>query len=204
MAERQGYDIMDEDIKRFLSRESTPPATPSKEKQQEAPQNFSSEIQKKREELELKKLEIEIKRLETPNTNIDYFDKMLQIQQQNFQQLLAMQKEQSDLKLQLAKLEMGEGEGDFAEEFLSSSLPSILEALKQKKGSPEVSTTEQKGGVEVKIPTAEELEAYKKKIKAGEVTFEQFYEDAQKSYPELAKKFTKQQIFDEYAKIKNS
>jgi hypothetical protein len=114
---------MDKEIADFL-KIPIPPATPP------TPQTTS--IAKKREELELKKLEIEIAKLEKPDTNIDYFQKMLELQGTHFKQLLEMQKQHSGLMLEIEKLKFGEGSDEMAWlEMLEPYLPKIFGTQQQ-------------------------------------------------------------------------
>jgi hypothetical protein len=156
-------------------------------------------IAKKREELELKKLEIELSKLEKPDTSIDYYSKMLELQQQHFQQVLQMSQEQGNLKLEIEKLKLMEtsDSDDFMPlvKSLLPLLPSILANKNQipaskpkvnnagtKKAAvespPAASIQEAKKEEQMKTPeTAGELQEYIDAIKSGEITYEEALED---------------------------
>lgn len=89
-------------------------------------------VQEMRERLEIKKLEIEISKLDKPNTNIDYFDKMLAIQQANFQQLLAMQQKQSELSIEIERLKLPQQNDDFLTPIITGLMPLLPEILKNR------------------------------------------------------------------------
>jgi hypothetical protein len=148
-----------------------------------------------RERLEVKKLEIELSKLEKPDTSIDYYSKMLELQEKNFTQLLDMTKQQSVLQLEIEKLKlMGDGESDSMLPYiqmLAPLLPAILKNSpplvksntkdKESKGEsglaapPEI---QNQGGQEMTAPeTLKELEEYKLAIKRGEISLEEAYTD---------------------------
>lgn len=175
----------EEYFKQYGLKESVISATPLKEI------SGSDAISKKREELELKRLEIELEKLSKPDTNIDYYSKMLELQQKSFEQQLAMQNQQLDLKLEIEKLKlMGDGESDSMLPYLQMLAPLIPTLIKnnthaaptgaamtQKEeavNSASLHTQEEK----MDIPTnLKELEEYKQAIKRGEISFEEAYED---------------------------
>lgn len=160
-------------------------------------------IAKKREELELKKLEIELSKLEKPDTSIDYYSKMLELQQQHFQQVLQMSQEQGNLKLEIEKLKLMEtSDGDDFMPLVKSLLPllpSILAAKNQIPASKNLNsndagaksaavkspaaasnqeTKKEETQMEItKNTTAGELQEYIDAIRNGEITYEEAYED---------------------------
>jgi len=179
-----------------------PESTPQKRIYDYSKSKAQKAIEEKKAELELKKLEIEIQKLQTPTTNIDYFQKMLELQDNHFQQLLQMQQKQNELQLKITELEnRNEGDGD---SWIFDLLPAIPELLKARNAQTQPAQQVQKEVFEVKKPTEAELYEYKMKIRAGQITFEQFLEDAKKTYPELISKISLERIKEEYDKIKNS
>jgi len=170
---------------------------------QQVPLITDAELIKKRQLLESMKLDRELEALKSPNTNKDMFKEMLQLQSKNFEQILKMQQEQSNLAVQLAKLEAGgEGGADWSDDIIKALLPALPELLKQR-AAQEAKTGKgvQKEMPKPKKPTAKELEAYKLKIRAGEITYEQFAADAKATYPEVAT-LKEETMRAEYEKIK--
>jgi len=181
-------------------------------------------IAKKREELELKKLEIELSKLEKPDTSIDYYSKMLELQEKSFTQQLALVQQQSDLKLEIEKLKlMGDGESDSMLPYLqmlAPLLPAIIanknnvpaskslnsdDAGKSKAAEPTSSATpntEKEVSEEMVAPeTAGELEEYKEEIRKGNISFEEAYKDFLTT--PFANALTKEQFREQFDKIKN-
>jgi len=173
-------------------------AVPKESSPRNPPQEISGSdaISKKREELELKRLEIELDKLSKPDTNVDYYSKMLELQQKSFEQQLLMQKQQLDLRLEIEKLKlMGDGESDSMLPYLqmlAPLLPSIINknnTQSQPKSSD--SQVEASSGLnshespniqeekeKMDVPTnLKELEEYKQAIKRGEISFDEAYED---------------------------
>ena len=181
--------------------------TPKRENYIPAPSG-SEMIQKKREELEIRRLELELERLAKPDTSIDYYSKMLELQKESFKAQLDMISQQSQLKIEIEKLKMaGEKGGDFAEEFLYGLLPMLPELVKQN------AAEKLKGGkkedmkaknIKMPIMNAQQFNDYKLKIKAGEISLEMAWDDFLKNMPEMAGKITKEQFEKEYDKIKKS
>lgn len=179
-------------------RESTP--APPKEKTPD-----TDAISRKKEELELLRIEKEMERLKKPDVPENtYFKDMLAQQEKHFNQLLEMHKSQQALSLEIEKLKLGEGGGD---DWLMDLIPLATEALKARKDAP----TPERGLLDMAKktqtptpPTAAELEAYKLKIKAGEISEQQFIDDAIKSYPQIFEKLSREQVVAEYNKIKNA
>jgi hypothetical protein len=117
---------------------SAPSVTPSK-RFTTKPQTDS--ISEMREKLEIRKLQIELDKLEKPSTNIDYFEKMLTLQNENFKAQLEMQKSQNDLKLEIEKLKLGDGEDSMMGyiQMLAPFLPQIMANLTKPKVNNEKS-----------------------------------------------------------------
>lgn len=96
----------------------------------------SQTLEEMREAIEIKKLQMELEKLEKPNTSIDYFQKMLELQQNHFNQLLTMQGKQSELQIELEKLKLG-GEKDDGMmgyvQMLAPYIPQIIEKIGGKK-----------------------------------------------------------------------
>lgn len=181
-------------------------------------------IAKKREELELKKLEIELSKLEKPDTSIDYYSKMLELQEKSFTQQLAMLQQQNELKLEIEKLKlMGDGESDSMLPYiqmLAPLLPSIIanknnipaskplnsnDAGKSKVEEPTSSSpliNEKEVSEDMVAPnTAGELEEYCEEIRKGNISFEEAYEDFLTT--PYANALTKEQFKAQFDKIKN-
>ena len=128
-------------------------------------------IDDKRAELELKKLEIEIEKLSTPNTNIDYFKQMLDLQQNHFNQLLEMEKRHGSLQLEIEKLKLGSDDGD-------DTILSMMEMFK-----PMLPQLLNKGVEKPKM----DKEQYLSKMRDGSITPEMGYDDFKMEFPDLAK-----------------
>ena len=203
--------MVSEDVTKLLDRMERERADGLKSQEEK---NYSAEIRKKKEELELKKLEIEISKLSTPTTSVDYFQQLINMQNANFQQLLSMQTKQHETDLKLARLEAG---GEDGNDWIMDLLPMLPEILKARTAAPQSAAPQvapqitpppfaqiEKEGNNMKIPNAAEIAIYKAKIKAGEISAEEFYNDAVASYPDLAKKVSKETILAEYEKFKNS
>lgn len=162
-------------------------------------------IAKKRQELELKKLEIELSKLEKPDTSVDYYSKMLELQQNHFKQVLEMQKEQGNLKLEIEKLKLEDvGDSDDFMPLIKSLLPLLPSILANKNQTPQVTTKKSNDGgvkkqgavsaapVQTELPkqeveemaaptTAGELQEYIDAIRSGEITYEDALEDFKNS-----------------------
>jgi hypothetical protein len=161
-------------------------------------------IAKKRQELELKKLEIELSKLEKPDTSVDYYSKMLELQQNHFKQVLEMQKEQGNLKLEIEKLKLEDvSDSDDFMPLIKSLLPLLPSILANKNQTPQVKTKNDYGGVkkqgaasaapvQTELPkqeveemaaptTAGELQEYIDAIRSGEITYEDALEDFKNS-----------------------
>lgn len=177
----------------------------------------SDDIERKRSELELKKLQIEIDKLSAPNTSIDYFQKMLELQQNHFSQQMQMFQQQADLKLEIEKLKLGaDGDGDSMLPYLQMLMPLLPQIINKnhtpapsaetKKEAPAQDVgalqTQEEEEKEVKVPTnAGELEEYKEAVRRGEITFEEAYEDFLTT--PFANALTKEQFRLKFEAIKN-
>lgn len=166
-------------------------------------------IAKKREELELKKLEIELEKLTKPDTSIDYYSKMLELQEKSFSQQMEMLKQQVDLRLEIEKLKlMGDGDSDSMLPYLQMLAPLLPEIIKSKGAKKEGAAAKaaaplntQKEGENVEVPkTAGELEEYKAAVRRGEISLEEAYEDFL-STP-FANSLTKEQFEIKFNEIK--
>ena len=190
----------------FGVKESFPPATLLKEI------SSSDAISKKREELELKRLELEISKLSSPDTRVDYFEKMLELQKNSFTQQLDMQKQQLDLRLEIEKLKlMGDGESESMLPYLQMLAPLIPAILKKESGTkketavnsavPQTQTKQEEE--KMKVPTtAGEIEEYKQAIKRGEISFEEAYEDFLET--PFASSMSKEQFRVKFNELKKS
>ena len=140
-------------------------------------------VEQMRERLELKKLEIEIDKLEKPDTSIDYYSKMLELQEKNFKQLLDMNTSSNELKLEIEKLKlMGDGESDSMLPYIQMLAPILPEILKskgvKKEGAAKAAPLNNQQEEEMEVPTtAGELEEYKKAVQRGEISLEEAYKD---------------------------
>lgn len=180
----------------------------------------SDSINKKREELELLRLEADIEKIKKPDTSVDYYAKMLEIQEKQAKQqlemqekhytsMMQMQNQQMNLQLELEKLKLGSGD-DMGDDFLKQLLP-ILPTLIKKRAEQKQSegqTTAPPAKIEkeaerVKKPTKAQLEEYKLKIRVGEISLEQFAKDAREHYA-IARAASDEQIKEQYDKIKNA
>ena len=179
-------------------------------------------VSQMRERLELRKLQIELDKLEKPDTSVDYYSKMLELQKESFSQQMEMIKQQTDLKLEIEKLKlMGESDSDNMLPYLqmlAPLLPSIIanknnipqtktkindEDKKEGSHSPEpsINTDEKEVSEEMVAPdTAGELEAYKEEIKKGNISFEEAYKDFLTT--PFANILTKEQFREKFDEIK--
>lgn len=175
-------------IGKYGLKENTP--APPKEKRE------TSSITEMREKLELRKLEMEIAKLETPNTSTDYIKTLLEQQARHFKDLLEQERKHNELNLRIKELELGkDSPDDFGSDFLMELIPLLPEILKAKQP---LKTEE----VKTIIPTKEQMLEIKRKVRAGEITEEQFVEDAVKQIPALKGK--EELIRQEFFKIKNT
>jgi hypothetical protein len=135
-------------------------------------------IDDKRAELELKKLEIEIEKLSSPNTSVDYFKQMLELQANHNKSLLEMQKQQFDIKLELEKMKLlseGGGDDDLMGQLIQPLIPQLLNSKLMKGGE----VTPEKPKMD--------LNEYAKAIQEGKITEVMAYEDFKLERPDLAK-----------------
>lgn len=158
----------------------------------------SQDVERKRSELEALRLDVEIEKLRRPDTSVDYYGKMLELQERHNQQLLEMQKNQFNIQLELEKMRIGtpseeDGFGDILES-LKPMLPLIAEGMKkhnnQKEGlgsksplHPEPSSDKNKKEKTKTMDENETLESYKQKIREGKITEEQAWIDFQEQVP---------------------
>jgi len=187
-------------------KESPSPATPPKEYTTpnaiKSVEDARATLEAKKAELEIKRLEKELERLDKPDTSLDYYGKMLELQSAHNQTLLSMQKSNFDVQLELEKLKVSKNDvGDFGEEFLYSLIPLLPELIKHRGDKKEVPKETEGVKSMPKIPTAEQMEEIKTKIKSGELTEDQFIQDAITAFPNL--KDNVQKIKEEYFKLKN-
>lgn len=169
------------DREEYLKKYGVEPAEP-----QTPPVAADGSVEEMRKRLELKKLEIEISKLEKPDTSIDYYSKMLELQEKNFGSQMEMIRQQGDLKLEIEKLKlMGDGESDSMLPYIQMLAPILPEILKNSKGKkagdglpplPANSNNEQEENMEIPT-TAGELEEYKKAVQRGEISLEEAYKD---------------------------
>jgi hypothetical protein len=154
------------------------------------PTPYTDTIAQKREELELKKLEIEIAKLSAPNTSVDYFKQMLDLQQNHFNQLLEMSKQHSSLQLEIEKLKMG---GDSEDSYLLDMIAPILpQILNQNKA-----VTPIEGDKKPKM----NKEEYVKAVQEGKISLEQAYEDFKTEFPNY--NMTLEQFKPQFEKVKS-
>lgn len=173
---------------------------------------FSDAIKKKREELELKKLEIELSKLEQPDTRVDYYDKMLQLQKENFEKLLEMQEKHGDLRLEIEKLKLEDvGEDSEFLQIFEMIQPYLKNINPQKSEWAETpipqapihqvaqdNIMEQKKQEEFK-----QFEEYKKQVKDGTLKEPMAWKMFSLSRSEDAKKLGREKFKEEFNKIKN-
>lgn len=156
----------------------------------------SQDVERKRAELEALRLDVEIEKLRRPDTSVDYYGKMLELQERHNQQLLDMQKNQFNIQLELEKMRLGtptEEDGfDNILETLKPMLPLIAEGMKKAhipaegKGLsplPKPSAEKPKKEVKTSMEDGETLESYKQKIRDGLITEEQAWLDFQEQVP---------------------
>ena len=163
-----------------IEKEVPPLATPPQEK----PAYVQTSVDKMRENLEIKKLQMELEKLEKPDTSIDYYSKMLELQEKNFGSQIEMLKQQGNLQLEIEKLKLGNGDEDSMLPYLQMLAPLLPEIIKSK-GKPGVAAkaaapnNNQKEDIEeMEIPqTAGDLEEYKNAVRRGEISLEEAYAD---------------------------
>jgi hypothetical protein len=192
-------------------KESTPPRTPPKEKFV-----YSDEIKKKMEQLELKKLEIELQKLEKPDTSVDYYSKMLELQKEAFNAQLIMQRQQLDLKLEIEKLKLDTADNpDSLMKFVDMIAPYLPQIVASLKNQPQMKPEQPKnvtGDSIVEKPTKPEkkpskkeqeiIEEYKRGIINGTIDFEKAYRDY--SSTATLQHLSRDEFQIEFDKIKNS
>lgn len=135
--EKQGdiHDMVDEDaISKMFGKEKEILPEPPKEKEAKYSENkkaiddAETELRLERIEFEKEKLRREKEKLAKPDTSIDYYSKMLEMQQAYNGQLLNMQKQNFEIQIQLAKLELGKDDDTMKWiEFLEPYLPTLLQ-----------------------------------------------------------------------------
>ena len=190
----------------------------------EIPQQLTS-VSVMREQLEIKKLQIELDKLEKPDTSIDYYAKMLEMQKENFKTQLEMATQQGDLKLEIEKLKLVEvGGSDDMMDLIKPLLPLLPQLIKAKTQTPEIPksngvTEEKKEGVSPsskieqvmkggddmdinKNTTAGELQEYVSAIQKGEITYSEALEDFNAS--PYASLLTEEQFKEKFDKILNT
>jgi len=190
----------------------------------EIPQQLTS-VSVMREQLEIKKLQIELDKLEKPDTSIDYYAKMLEMQKENFKTQLEMATQQGDLKLEIEKLKLVEvGGSDDMMDIIKPLLPLLPQLIKAKTQTPEIPksngvTEEKKEGVSPsskieqvmkggddmdinKNTTAGELQEYVSAIQKGEITYSEALEDFNAS--PYASLLTEEQFKEKFDKILNT
>lgn len=205
---------MDKEMLDFIKgtdKERSPSAPPSKETPR------SKKIEDKREELELARLDKELENLKTnaPNKEADYFRQLLEMQEKHFKQLLEINKEQMTLKLEIEQLKLGEPEGDseMAELEMFMQMLKPKDAITGSQGSyfapvdviPQPTQDNSREEAQIEINTKEDLEVYKEKIRKGEISEEQAYQDflANPHVPKYLKKAPRKTFKVEFEKIKN-
>lgn len=190
----------------FSSRqkESTP------ETPKEKPLSEDPEIRAAEKKLRIAQIHADLAKIAAPPSNVDYVKQMLELQQKNFENTLKMQENNNNLAIRLAKLEAGGEGGDAWIGDLLAYLPEIIKARETTPSNPVTTALqspilpESNRDKEVKnmaLPTAQDIALYKEKIKEGQVTLDQFYNDAINAYPEY-KLVPKETILKEYEKIK--
>lgn len=120
------------DLGIIMPKRDTPPSTPPEKtpvysENKHKLDDMKTELELQRLEYEKRKLAIDLDKLAKPDTNIDYYSKMLEMQQQFNNQILSMQKQNFDTQLELAKLQLGqEGETEKWLGFLEPYLPTLI------------------------------------------------------------------------------
>lgn len=199
------------------------PRTPPQEKT--PPYKVSAvakSIEEKRAELEILRLDKEIERLNKPDTNIDYYGKMLEIQakqgeivlqqQKQFaEQQLAQQSKMFEVQLELERIKLGDGGGDgMLESFLDvlkPLLPSVLAGMNKTPANPQnapiMANNEKLKGGKTAPMNKKAKEEYLRRIQNNTISLQMAYEDFQKEAPQHAKVVTLEMFADFYNKLKN-
>jgi len=187
-------------------------------------QTFNS-VEQMRQQLEVRKLQIELDKLEKPDTSIDYYSKMLELQKESFAQQMEMIKQQTDLKLEIEKLKLVEvGGSDDMMDLIKPLLPLLPQLIKAKTQTPEIpksnGVTEEKtegvspsskieqvvtGGDDMDInknTTAGALQEYVSAIQKGEITYSEALADFNAS--PYANLLTEEQFKEKFDKILNT
>lgn len=102
----------------------------------EIPLYTNDELTKKRQQIESLKLDKELTALQSPNTNMDMFKQMLELQSNNFNQQLQMQSKLTELSVKLAEVQAGGGT-DSNDELIKALLPMLPELLRAKAAAPQ-------------------------------------------------------------------
>lgn len=222
--------VTDEEKKAILE------GKPFEEPKPSPPQLNSEILRQKREELEIKKLEAEINKISAPNTNMDMFKEILQLQASNYDKLLALEAQRFQDRLEIERLKItssGDDSGLMWLEMLKPYLPDIIASLRSQRvaddfhvsssqtfqGASQPSEVIPTRGTDVEVEKSastsaqssetadaedapEELEEYKAKIRKGEISEDQAWEDFKRELPDYAKLFTRKQFHERYEKIK--
>lgn len=203
-------------------KESTPPATPPKEKREYKQTEILKIIEAKRADLEMLKIDKEIERLNKPDTNIDYYGKMLEIQakqgeivlqqQKHFaEQQLTSQKQMFEVQLELERMKLGNEGGDYMNSFidiLKPLLPVLLagggKGSPGAQSAPTMANSEKLKGGKPRSMNKEAKKEYLRQIQAGKITLQLAYEDFKKEAPKHAEVVTIERFADFYNKLKNN
>jgi len=184
----------------------SPPTPPFTLRSIDAPavRDLREDLERKRIELDIKKQEIEIERLGKPNSQMDYWDKLIIMQQQHFNQMIEMEKRHAEMKIEIEKLKLSQnssGEMDWIIDIIAPMLPSLLgnkSNVEKTIASTQSPENKLKGEDEPKMKPDEYLD----KMRKGEITCEMAFEDFKLEYPLVAAKMTLENFKPIYEKIK--
>lgn len=156
----------------------------------------AKEVEEKRAELEILRIDREIDRLkapEVPDTKLDYFNKLIEMQQQFNEKMLLMQKQQFDVQLEMERIKAGasgnDDDGMLKEVF--KYLPQIM-AAKQKEVEHQKEPKKETEKMQ-KLTKAQMLEKLKQ-VKEGKLSHDDAYKEFCSQEPDLAKVVTREQF----------
>ena len=215
---------MDDFEKDFINqgkKENTPRDPPKESKPEFNYSNNRRAIEDKKAELELRKLEIEMDKLTQPATSIDYFQKMLELQQQHNNTLLQMQKENFTTQLEIEKLKLGDGGEDWIKDLLPllpsllqqrgitptpQNLPATSNLLTESGditlGKPKIPEQKKSKKGVISMMAKEEVDAYVQRIKDGKIEEEEAFKKFKEQMPEYADKMPRNNFHKWFEDIK--
>lgn len=159
------------------------------------------QLENKRAELEMIKLQKEIERLDNPkpDTSIDYYAKLIEIQNQHHKEMLQLQKNAFEKQLEIEKLRFSDGEEDDLSGITDLLLPLIKARIEQPQQIRAETPIQPNMFIENKI------QEFIEGIKTGKILEPEAWEKYQKYQEFIPREFqglTREQFSEEFAKLK--